>query len=232
MSFLIAILTLCAIVETCSSSGEVQVCGNSNYYCTVKNQCLPRLYRCVGRGLCLNFNGLEDGCNCDGSYRSCEVYLGRTTLLSSSSWSKKRNVGVSCASFLYNGGRFEHQFVTYRGFTWEFGKSYLTQALDINDPNYKYNRPAERRGIKDITPMGSSSCTYDQVMAFTNDFDYRYCLCTNNCQHFAQGLITWLLSDCTYKGKRQTNETMSEYFTQISQNQCISEGSYVAIAIC
>jgi len=139
--------------------------------------------------------------------------------LSSSSSSKKRNADpIACFKFLYNGGEFNHHFVTFRGFTWEFGASYLSQVLDINDPNYKYNRPTEH--VKSMTYQGKSSCTYDDALKFLNDFKQRYSLCTNNCQHFARGMITWLLSGCTYRGKRQSNETMSEYFTMISQDRC------------
>ena len=222
--FSFSIFALYAVVGICSSSSgpEVQTCGNSGYYCTVTNQCLPRAERCVGSGNCLNHNGIEDGCDCDNSYQRCNVYFGRTDISSSGSSSKKRNVGIGCAKFLLPSNR-EHHFIQYKGFTWEFGKTYLTQTLDVNDPNYKYDRPRERGLIRGVTLKGTSSCTYDQVVTFTNNFDHRYCTCSNNCQHFAKGLQEWLLRDCThpfYRGKRQTNDSLSEYFAMISQAEC------------
>ena len=213
-------LYLCAIVGICSSSGpEVQLCGNSAYYCTVNGQCLPRSDRCVERRNCITTNGIEEGCDCIGS--RCSIYLGTAPLPSSGSSSKKRNVGFlgyRCLGFLAGGGKAQHQFINYKGFTWEFGESYQVQILDINDPDYKYRRQSEP--VNSITQIGSSSCTYDQALAYANDFNRRYCLCTNNCQHFAQGLSKWLQDDCIYRGKRQINETLSEYFTEISQQHC------------
>ena len=236
MSFIIAVFALYAVVSigSCKSSGpEVQQCGYSHYYCKTTQQCLPREDRCVGRDSCLNVNEIEDGCDCDSSYQYCTVYFGRTHFSSSGSSSKKRGL-LGCLKFIHSDNR-EHHFIRYRGFTWEFGKSYLTQILDINDPNYKYDRPEESSLIKSVTSVGNSSCTYDQVLIFINDFDKRYRLCSNNCQHFAKGLQQWLLNDCTYptktyctyptncRVKRETNDTVSEYFAMISQEEC-SEG--------
>jgi len=215
----VALIFLAIACEICSSGREIQRCGDNAYYCKVNGNCLPRSDRCVGRGNCVNLNGSEDNCGCDQQYGSCSVYLGTTPLRSSSSSSKKRNANViTCIKFLFNGIDLTHHFVTFRGFTWEFGASYLSQVLDINDPNYKYNRPTER--VTSMTYQGESSCTYAEALAFSNNFEQRYCLCTNNCQHFAKGMITWLLSGCTYSGISQSNEAISEYFTMISQSRC------------
>ena len=232
MSFLLAAtLTLHAITVQfaavdASAGTETQYCGNSRYYCKVSGQCMERSERCVGRGNCLNL-GIEEGCSCDGSYAHCNVYLGKTTLSLSSSSKKKRRNENTCTGFLFGNAKIEHQFILYRGFVWEFGKSYLVQILDINDPNYKYNRPSERKGIKSITLQGRSSCTYEQALPFLNNFELRYRLCTNNCQHFAKGLLTWLLNDCSYRGKRLTNETqLSEHFAMISHEPCPTSSTH------
>lgn len=49
----------------------------------------------------------------------------------------------------------EHQFVTYRGFTYKFGKNYAVQILDISDPIYKYinDRGLNSNGINLVVAL-------------------------------------------------------------------------------
>lgn len=86
------ILTLYAIGGVSGKSGpESQVCGDSGFYCKANNQCAPRSERCVGMGTCFNLStGIEDNCDCNGSYESCDVFLGRAKLSLSGFSSKKR----------------------------------------------------------------------------------------------------------------------------------------------
>ena len=119
-------------VERSSSGIAPQTCGadNVNFYCPydLMDRCKPRNQRCTGSNVCINPATMtEDECleTRPGEYR---VQLGHAKLTDSSS-SKKRSLRL----------KLEHQFIiTFRGFTYEFGKSYGVQVLDIIDPMYKY----------------------------------------------------------------------------------------------
>ena len=224
----------------CSSSGPgpaPQLCGNNNFYCPVDQMCKPRNQRCTGSNICLE-NGVEDKCDCRASDGKCPVYLG-TSPVFDSIFSSKRDLQArissptdasSCLKFLSD-TPIEHQFIDFKGFTYEFGKSYLKQVLDRNEPltpyGYKY-RPGGPDEVTSYNHVGDSDCTYEEVMVFVNDFYNRYCACTHNCQDFAQGLQRWLVTDNCNRvrsrvGRRQTEtEDLSKYFAQISFHDCNS----------
>ena len=227
---LILILTIYAVagIDRCSGSAsgsEIQRCGNRNYYCKLDNQCKPRYERCVGRGSCVDDNGVQDGCNCDEHYRFCDIYLVKTYLSSSFSSRDKRQEN-HCYKYFTSDRKIEHHFIEYKGFAWEFGWPYQLQILDVNDPNYKYNREKGLRSIKSRTFVGTSFCSYDAALFYALNFNKRYGICSNNCQHFAKGLQQWLLSGCTYNNGG-TNETLDDYFAKISTDEYI----YCASAI-
>lgn len=90
-------------------------------------------------GVCINTTtNTENGYhpNVSGRYN---VLLGRSSLLGSSR--RKRKLKFY---------EFNHQFIVYRGFTYEFGEKNGVQILDIADPQYKYHN------LKNIEFAGSS----------------------------------------------------------------------------
>ena len=177
-----------------SSSGPgtaPQTCP-TGYYCPNDRQCKsPRSDRCTSSQNC---PGLDD-CyrEADGSYL---IHIGRSPLTNSGSSSK------------FTLPELNHQFVVYRGFTYEFGTDYL-QVLDIADPKYRY---AGDRGVTGYTTDGTSYCTYDDAVMFVNSWNRKYNLLKRNCQHFAMGFSEYLkTASCNQQGgrglKQNTNDT-------------------------
>ena len=87
--------------------------------------------------------------------------------------------------------RLEHQFIEYRGFTYEFGESYGVQILDTADPLYKYKNGKELNS-NGIEYVGTSYCTWQDATKFVDGWNKKYRLLTHNCQHFADGLKEYL----------------------------------------
>ena len=172
-----------------SSSGPgtaPQTCP-TGYYCPNDRQCKsPRSDRCTSSQDC---TGLDD-CyrEADGSYL---IRIGRSPLTNSGSSSK------------FTFPELNHQFVVYRGFTYEFGADYL-QVLDIADPKYRY---AGDKDVTGYTTDGTSCCTYDDAMMFVNSWNLKYEYSVfgffggKNCQHFAKAFSNFLQSDsCNQQG--------------------------------
>ena len=147
-----------AIDERSSSSSSSragvapQTCGtdNTNFYCPYDGMCKPRSQRCTpGSRICDNpANTMEEGCLSDtsppGEYI---IKLGHAEL--GLSGSRKRII-------------LEHRFITFRGFTYEFGSSYGVQILDITDPMYKYIN-GQGLNSNGIETLGSSYCTWEDA---------------------------------------------------------------------
>ena len=103
-----------------------------NFYCREQSQCLPREQRCTGAATtCSTANQDCYPTSTSGQY---SVRLGHANL---GLFGSKKTI-------------LEHRFIVYRGFTYEFGKSYQVQILDIADPDYKYinGRELNRGGIE------------------------------------------------------------------------------------
>ena len=153
------------------------MCGDSEgFYCTGESdssdKCKPRYQRCVSSDVCAD----EDGCGQTSNDGEYTINLGHSEL---GCFGFKRTI-------------LEHRFVTYRGFTYEFGKNYGVQTLDINDPDYKYinGRWLNSGGIE-VT--GTSYCTQDDADLIAQSWsNKKYNLFTRNCQHFAKAMITAL----------------------------------------
>ena len=80
----------------------------------------------------------------------------------------------------------EHRFITYRGLMYEFG-NYTPNRVRVQDPldpNYEYNT----RSITRTEYVGESTCTYEKVMKFVNNWNMNYGFLLNNCQKFAKRL--------------------------------------------
>ena len=165
-----------------SSSGTgpaYQTCP-TGYYCPFDKLChYPRSNRCTGNQNC----SYLDECyqQSDGSYL---IRIGHAKLFGS-----KRTL-------------FEHRFVIYRGFAYEFGGSYNTQILDASDPDYKYvnGRYLNSNGI---TNGGTSYCSFSDASQFTDSWTRKYNVFTNNCQHFVKALVVFLTSSCNGQSKRE-----------------------------
>ena len=203
---LLLFLSFYAGLSSCGSSSNSgagpadQVCGTTGFYCTGEpdpsNKCKPRSSRCVGSDVCPN----EDGCGETVNEGQYYVNLGHAEL--GLFGSRKRQY------------KLEHQFITYRGFTYEFGMSYGVQILDINDPDYKYinGRSLNSNGIETV---GRSYCTQADADQFASIYDDRYSLNSNNCQHFTIALQEHLLrTSCNQppstRGKRQGADLVNE----------------------
>lgn len=225
---LLCVLLSCVASNYSTSSGGTgvapQTCGTDRFYCRHSaQQCLPRTQRCIGSNVCNNPNtGAEELCNevpqNPGHYF---VELAHANL--GLSGSRKRSSGLNL--------RLEHQFITYRGFTYEFGRSYGVQVLDIADPIYKY---AGGRDVKSTEIVGSSSCTMEDANMFVEFWrnDEEYNLITNNCQDFACALQDVLLhGPCTQsRNRRQVdNNDLRQYIDRQLRNcslVCCEERSH------
>ena len=200
--FLALVLTVCsAILRPRSSSSGAgvaeQTCGadNRNFYCPLDGACKPREQRCTGSNVCPYPSATaEQDCYPTASPGQYQIRLGHAQLFGGFG-SRKRQYAL------------EHQFVLFRGLTYEFGKSYGVQILDTIDPLYKYKdgRDLTSDGIERV---GSSYCTWQDATRFADSWDTRYSLSSNNCQHFADKLIEFLTNDqCnrppTSSGKRR-----------------------------
>ena len=174
--------------------------------------CQPRSLRCTERNICLNPNtNMEEGCERNAVSGKYAVYLGRSPLSDSSS--SKRDL-------------LEHRFIKYRGFTYEYGKSYFVQILDINDPKYKYKNNKDVKGELEL--QGFSQCTWEDATTFCRLFNAsEYNIATNNCQHFAKELLKTLLTGPCASSQRKRSEQISleEFVRQLFQNRSCSDTS-------
>jgi hypothetical protein len=112
-------------------------------------------------------------------------------------------------------GVFEHRFLLYRGYAYEFGNSYPAQELDIADPIYKYKNG---RGLNSggITNYVYSYCSYDDANMFVNGWKNKYNLIWRNCQNFVRGMKHYLKrSSCNRPSlKRDASHNMTDVLTQ------------------
>ena len=184
VSAVFIILAVCS-AATCSSSGSgvaPQTCGtdNKNFYCPQDKQCKPRNQRCTGSRVCQNAN--EVACYPTTSPGQYEIRLGHSYLFGSSGSGigRKKRYAI------------EHQFVMFRGLTYEFGKSYGVQILDTLDPKYKY---VNNKDVIKIEKAGSSYCTWEDATRMADSWDTRYKLFSRNCQDFAKAMIKFLTTD-------------------------------------
>lgn len=207
-----------------------QTCETSNFFCPYDTQrdqqcSRPRSERCSSSSTCVNpTTMMEEGCQKTSTPGLYKVQLGHARLSSFSS-SKKRS--CSWNIFRLIGTPVEHQFITFRGFTYEFGSSYGVQVLDIADPLYKYANGAElnSNGIENI---GSSYCTMDDANMVVNMWkNEEYCLINSNCQHFAKAMSHVLLnSPCNQPSangqlkKRQDNNQELVDFIDTTLRDC------------
>lgn len=175
-----------------------QECGSNDFYCPVDKLCKLREHRCTGTNVCINpATNMEDECFFSVPRGEYEVKLGHAYLLDSSSSKKWLEL--------------EHQFVTYRGFTYEFGESYGVQSLDILDRSYKYIINGKGLNSNGIENVGYSACSWEDTQLFLNKWNTKYNLISHNCQHFSSALIVYLTStSCTHHSTRNRRSLQDE----------------------
>ena len=209
------------VIYRSSSSGDgiaPQTCGtdNTNFYCPVDELCKPRSQRCTRANVCNSPDtNTEDGC-----YET--------------SLSELYNIQLGHAKLGFFGSKqyaLEHQFNVYRGFAYEFGKSYGVQILDIADPQYKY-RNGMHLNSKGIEVVGSGYCTWEDATSFANGWDKNYHLIKNNCQHFAIALKEFLTTGvCSVLTSEDRTVNLNQQINDILQNCsivcCDNEGNSV-----
>ena len=194
-----------------NTPAEVQRCEDGSFFCPVDSECKARSLRCMTDSVCVN--GLSEE-NCYESDSSYDIYIGRSSLIS-----KKKQLELN------------HQFVDYRGFTYEFGCGYGVQILDLNDPNYKYKN-------KEVTytQSGVSECTYDETLPFTKQWSLKYNILTNNCQHFAREFSKYLKNaQCGSRKRQSTNldeyaEEVIDECTDCCESESESESSSLLVS--
>ena len=177
--------------QTCDGTTK----ANSKFYCPYDRKCKARSLRCIGANVCNNpATNKEESCHETSTPGKYQVRLGHAKLSDSSS-PKKR---------LFDDLGLEHQFIEYRGFTYEFGWPYGVQILDTADPKYIYKN-GKSLNSKGIEYVGSSYCTWQDATKYANDWHKEdYNLVFNNCQHFADGLKKYLTT-------RVCNRPLSSY---------------------
>ena len=182
--------------KKCSPPAK-QTCPNG-YYCPNGGECVcrcPRSDRCTPRQNC---TGLDE----------CYKQPNGSYLI---------RIGYVDTDIIFN-----HRFLIYRGFAYEFGPSYSTQVLDITDPRYKYKELDVT-----ITVAGTSYCTYDEALLFVNKWNPCYNFICNNCWIFANRMSHYLkTSSCSIPGDRNVTMLMQEidnilmYYTLAGNNEC------------
>ena len=219
--------TKCHAVEKRDLSGSSgagpapQTCGNNKFYCPYDSvdRCKPRSQRCAGNSVCQNpVTMKEEDCSETSQPGQYYVLLGHAELTDSSSSKRKRSIML----------RLEHQFVTFRGFTYEFGKSYGVQVLDIADPKYKYKN-GKHLNSKGIKQSGKSYCSWEDANKVVEEWkSKKYDLFSRNCQHFAATLRDILVRGpcnrpAVLRGKRQDSELeFSQYIDRQLRNCSLS----------
>jgi hypothetical protein len=203
-----------------SRSSENPLCAPDGFYCIVTDNCLPRTDRCTqsdSSPQCLQKT--YEHCEYNAANDRFKVFKHSTPLLTSRGIVGDTIEGLKC---LYNYAKgelkVEHQFITYRGFLYEFG-TYGTRIQDPSGPNYEYRT----REASPPEEVGDSSCTYDSVVNFNRLWE-NYKLCSNNCQNYAKGLGQYLIGDCTMPTRKRNaarsdeerDRQMAEYIFKLA----------------
>ena len=177
---LIPSIFLCMILRY--SKSDIPICDSNSYYCPSTNECYNRSVRCTPEETCDYTKYGSDNCfrneTLPGAYK---VFLGHVKLY------PKLLVSASFQP--------EHQFIQYRGLTYQFGST-GTQALDVNDPMYYYgenNNTHWRYASRGLENVGISYCDSSEIQVyFLNHWTMCYKLFRKNCIHFAEALKLFL----------------------------------------
>ncbi len=169
-------LIFSSVTSVVLSIPKLENCSIAEYYCPPTYECRLRELRCTPNDNCTYPNN-DDMCFSKGVGEAAyyAVIVGYVPYLQ------------ICSTTVAS-----HQFVQYRGYTYEFGPRGV-DVLDIADPSYKY---VSGRNVNRFRIVGFSSCTYEEVAIFTRFWNNQsYHLLFNNCIAFAKSMVRFLMSD-------------------------------------
>ena len=95
--------------------------------------------------------------------------------------------------------------------------SLVDLTIHIADPEYKYynGRHLNSNGIR---TDGSSYCSYEDAVEFTNSWTEKYNVFTNNCQHFVKAMVIFLQSSSCNKVQGKNEIDVSNEIQNILSN--------------
>lgn len=190
-----------------------QTCGTDNFYYRQDKKCKSRSQRCNGKNICINpLTMKEEDCSETSNPGEYYVFRGHAKL-----------PGFTSIDNIIE--KLEHPFITFRGLTYEYGKFYQVQVLDIADPIYKY-RNGKHLNDRGIEQIGRSYCTQkdaNKVVGMWKDEKYKFI--TNNCHHFADALSDILIhGSCNQppasRSKRQDDDLEFSRFIDAQLRNC------------
>ncbi|XP_070550856.1 uncharacterized protein [Ptychodera flava] len=188
LTVMLAITTDAQNIESSGRKEHKTYCDSADFYCPYDSthHCRPRSARCLLESerteqSCLNpRTHQEEGCRGNPETGVFEIYDGWTHLLS------------TAESVSRSHHRLKHEFVTYRGFTYEYGQQGIS-ILDTGDPYYKY----KTKKVTKFTKVGTSRCKMENFSNFFQQWERKkYNIFTHNCQHFADALIHLIKDNC------------------------------------
>ena len=195
MRFLLAIVfTISFSSCRANNSHDEEVsawCNFKEYFCPHNRTCLPSFQRCTP----------DEVCQYEGGLDKCLKVFPRDPSAYAILVGHVRTSDRNPIPEIFG---WEHQFLQYRGFTYEFDIPGV-DVLDLNSPRYIYRDekkrdrekyPTEELSRRGIVQVGYSYCTYEEVGVFNRMWDgLRFKLFTLNCQHYVKALKTFLTTD-------------------------------------
>ena len=195
MMFLLAIVfTICSSSCRANNSHDEEVsvsCNFTEYFCPRNRTCLSSFQRCTS----------DEVCQYEGGIDKCLKLFPRDRSAYAILVGHVRTYDRNPIPEIFG---MEHQFLQYRGFTYEYDFPGV-RVYDLNLPQYIYRdkkkrdpekyprREFTRRGIVQV---GYSYCTYEEVGVFNRMWDrLKFKSFTLNCQHYVKALKTFLTTD-------------------------------------
>jgi len=155
-------------------------CNSVSYYCPSSRRCDDREVRCTSLETCNYRDNASDNCARNKIFPGAfDVKLGHVR-----------------PNFWVPQPLLHHNFIQYRGLTYEFGFGYEGQVLDVNDPFYKYGRISywtfTKRGLEDV---GVSYCDSNDIRFFMEFWGLLpFQKIRNKCVQFTKALELFLIS--------------------------------------
>ena len=199
MNFFVLIFPL--VVGTISSRKVGLFLNETIYWCPSERVCYRREIRCTEREVC-RYEKNADGCFKDEWYhpRAHSVLIGRARLVSAKEWSSWYS-------------RYEHQFLQYRGFTYEYGSKGV-YVRDINDKFFFYRRTNRDFSFigEGLVIVGHSYCTHNEIREFATIWEmFPYQGFINNCKDFVDALKSFLTTGfCSVKRRTTARDFLEK----------------------
>lgn len=176
---LVVLVTFITVVYSLrlSTLGE-QSCNVTEYTCPPTYECKPREQRCT----------INDNCTYPDGDNKCLSHV-----FYEGAYAVRVGYVPVMKTLLEKPFPLRHRFVQYRGFSYEYSPRYRVNILDVADPLYKYRFQSL---VERYRRVGYSHCSYEEVALFTEFWNSRrYDLLFNNCIHFSNALIQFLIRD-------------------------------------